>query len=78
MYWKRTIPLSGFSRFPFQSAPDIELVVMKVRSMILRGISLLMIFDCWQNSVKGWLETAQMSPNGLHELNCLYKFLIKE
>ncbi len=46
MYWKRTRPLSGFSMFPFQSGPDIELVVMNVRSIILRGISLLSIFDC--------------------------------
>jgi len=62
---------------PFQSGPDIELVVINVKSIILRGIYLLMILDCWQNYVKGWLETAQISPKGFHELNCLYKFLIK-
>jgi hypothetical protein len=44
-----TSPLSGTREFPFQSAPDIELVVMKVRSVIFKGVSLLMILDCWQN-----------------------------
>lgn len=54
----------------------MELVVMKVRSVILRGVSLLMILACWQNSVKGWLDTAQMSPKGFQEANCLYTVLM--
>ena len=55
---------------------DMEFVVMKVRSMILRGVSLLIMRDCWQNYVKGLLETAQMSPKGFQELKFLYIFLI--
>lgn len=42
--WNRTRPLSGFKELPFQSAPDIELVVIKVKSIIFRGVSLLIIF----------------------------------
>ena len=61
MNWNLTNPLSGTRELPFQSAPDIELVVMKVRSIILRGVSLLMIFASWQNSVKALLETAHIS-----------------
>ena len=43
MNWKRTKPRSGTKLLPFQSAPDIELVVIKVRSIILRGVSLEII-----------------------------------
>lgn len=68
MNWKRMSPLSGTKLLPFQSAPDMELVVIKVRSVILRGVSFEITFDSWQNSVKALLETAQISPlKGLQE-----------
>jgi len=65
--WNLTRPLSGTKEFPFQSVPDIELVVIKVRSVILSGVSLLIILACWQNSVHALFETAQTSPKGLQE-----------
>lgn len=39
MNWNRTSPRSGTKELPFQSVPDIELVVMKVKSMIVKGVS---------------------------------------
>ena len=44
--WNLTKPLSGTRLFPLKLAPDMELVVMKVKSIILRGVSLLMILAC--------------------------------
>lgn len=38
--WKRISPLSGTKPFPFQSAPESELVVINVKSIILSGVSL--------------------------------------
>ena len=68
MNWKRTRPLSGTRELPFQSAPDIEFVVMKARSIIFSGAYLEMILASWQNSVKALLATAQISPlKGLHD-----------
>lgn len=70
--WNLTRPLYGTSWFPFQSAPDIELVVINVKSVIFNGVSLLIIFDCWQNYVHELLDTAHMSLNGLHDEKYLY------
>lgn len=67
MNWKRIKPLSGTNTFPLYSAPEIEFVVMKVKSVIFKGVSFEMIFASWQNSVNELFETAQMSPKGLHE-----------
>lgn len=41
--WNLTKPLSGTILLVLQSAPDIELVVINVKSAILRGSYLLMI-----------------------------------
>jgi hypothetical protein len=51
---------------------------MKVKSIILRGVSLFIMRACWQNYVKGLLDTAHTSPKGFQELKFLYKFLIEE
>lgn len=69
--WNRIKPLSGTSPLPFQSLPDIELVVIKVKSMIFNGVSFDSILVWLQNSVKALLETAQISPlNGLQDEYC--------
>jgi hypothetical protein len=48
---------------PFQSFAVIELVVIKVRSIILSGVSLLTIFANEQNYVNGLLVIAQTSKS---------------
>lgn len=45
MNWNLINPLSGTREFPFRSAPDMELVVIKVKSMIVNGVSFEIIFD---------------------------------
>lgn len=42
-------PLYGTKLFPFQSLPDIELVVIKVKSMIFKGVSFEIILLKLQN-----------------------------
>ena len=64
--WKRTKPLDG-TNGPFKSAPEIEFVVINVKSMMLRGVYFV-ILAIWQNYVKELFEIAQISPlKGLHE-----------
>ena len=60
--WKRISPLSGTNWFPFQSAPDIELVVINVKSIIFKGAYFDIILASWQNYVNALFATAQISP----------------
>lgn len=76
MNWNLISPLSGTSTFPFQSAPDMEFVVINVKSVIFKGVSLFTIFACWQNYVHALLEMAHVSPNGLQDEKYLYANLM--
>ncbi len=69
--WNLTKPLSGTNGLLLKSAPEIEFVVIKVKSVIFSGISLLMILACWQNYVHALFDTAHTSPNGLHDAKYL-------
>lgn len=74
--WNLTNPLYGTIPFVFQSALDIEFVVIKVRSAIFKGSYLPIILASLQNSVKALADTAQTPSNGLKDEKYLYIYLI--